>query len=91
LYLYDTCRGRLRRKKSEAKVSGKREEKREQIVQPGAAVAAVDIREGVRSEEERKEDRRRKGEEIKAISRKEGGDSMQMQVGMGDGAQWKRA
>jgi hypothetical protein len=54
-------------------------------MQPGAAVAALDIREGVRSEEERKEDRGRKTGEIKAISRKEGGDSMK--VGTGEGAQ----
>ena len=68
----------LRRKKSEAKVSGKREQKKEQIMQPGAAVAALDVREGDRSEEERKEDRGRKRGEIKAISRKEGGDSVKV-------------
>ena len=34
------------REKSEAKVSGVGEEEREQIMQPGAAVAALDIWEG---------------------------------------------
>ena len=43
----------------------------------------MDMREGVRSEEERKEDRGRKRGGIKAISRKEGGESVK--VGTGEG------
>ena len=73
--------GGKRGKISQAKISSKREEEREELMEPEETVAALKIRERVRGKKEREEDRGRKGRRVEMEIREKGGSGAEESTG----------
>ena len=73
--------GGKRGKISQAEISSKREEEREELMEPEETVAALKIRERVRGKKEREEDRSRKDRRVEMKIREKGGSSAEESTG----------
>ena len=65
----------------QAKISSKREKKREELMEPEETVTALKVRERVRSKKEREEDRSRKDRRVEIEIREKRGSSAEESTG----------